>query len=64
MALLERPAMVLCDPDGCEHVHAREAMLEKLAQKARDLYTSMPCWHAAIFAQCVASSRSRVTLSG
>ena len=56
--------MVLCDPGGREHVHAREATLGKFAQKAHDLYTRMPRWHAAICAQCAASSRSRVTLSG
>ena len=30
--------MVLCDPGGREHVHARDATLGKLAQKAHDLY--------------------------
>ena len=29
--------MVLCDPGGCERVHAKEATLGKLAQKPRDL---------------------------
>ena len=35
--------MVLCDPGGCEQVHAKEATLGKLAQKPRDLYTCYMC---------------------
>ena len=43
--------MFLSDPGGCEHVHAKEAMLGELAQKARDLKPSIPCWRVAICGQ-------------